>query len=148
MRRTSSEWAMSTSATTHSSALSEACTTNSPCGPAMNDEPQNLMPEVAPEGSCSCPTLLTATTYSPLATACPRCTVIHASRWRACSSGVSFKDEWASLLEEPEQKSSPSGVRLMAAASSISDVRVAPMVQSKWNQAQWNNYNTFNYYIK
>ena len=62
------------------------------------------------------------------------------------SSGMSFEDEWASLLEEPEQKSSSAGVRLMAAASSISDVRVAPMVQSKWNQAQWNKSNTFNYY--
>ena len=61
------------------------------------------------------------------------------------SSGVSFSDEWASLLEEPEPKVRSGGMRL-ASATSISDVRVAPMVQSKWTQAQWNDVNTFNYY--
>ena len=60
--------------------------------------------------------------------------------------GTSFEDEWAELLEEPKAKTSGGITRLGASYSSISDVRVAPMVQSKWTQAQWDGINTFNYY--
>ena len=64
------------------------------------------------------------------------------------ASGENFKDEWAALLKEPEPSTKSGDVIPIKAASyaSISDVRVAPMVQSKWDQAQWNGYNTFNYY--
>ena len=60
--------------------------------------------------------------------------------------GTTFEDEWAELLEEPKAKTSGGITRLGASYSSISDVRVAPMVQSKWTQAQWDGINTFNYY--
>lgn len=60
--------------------------------------------------------------------------------------GESFEDAWALLLVDPENSNGP-GVRIAAtSSSSISDVRVAPMVQSKWSQSTWNGYNTFNYY--
>ena len=50
-------------------------------GFAMNDPPQNRSPP-------SVPTLFTATTYTPFATACPRCTVCQAvyCSWLVCSS--------------------------------------------------------------
>lgn len=51
--------------------------------------PQKFIPLVWPVGSASCPVRLTAITGRPLATACPRCMVVQASRWRSCSSGVS-----------------------------------------------------------
>ncbi len=60
--------------------------------------------------------------------------------------GASFEDEWAELLEEPKAKTSGKVARLGASYSSVSDVRVEPMVQSKWTQARWNGSNTFNYY--
>ena len=61
------------------------------------------------------------------------------------ATGTSFEDEWAELLEEPEPKTT-GGMTLMGGLGSISDVRVAPMVQSRWTQARWNGYDTFNYY--
>lgn len=62
------------------------------------------------------------------------------------SDDGSFENEWASLLTE-SATNAPGGATLMqTSSSSISDVRVAPMVQSKWGQSRWNGYNTFNYY--
>ncbi len=62
------------------------------------------------------------------------------------AGGTSFEDEWAELLEAPEAAPS-GGMTLMGASyASISDVRVAPLVQSKWTQSLWNGYKTFNYY--
>ncbi len=61
------------------------------------------------------------------------------------AADTSFEDEWAELLEEPEPKST-GGMTLMGAFNSLSDVRVAPMVQSRWDQSTWNDRNTFNYY--
>ena len=60
------------------------------------------------------------------------------------SSSPTFEDEWSELLVETE----PLLTRRMSlkGAPSISDVRVAPMVQSKWDQTDWNGYDTFNYY--
>ena len=52
-------------------------------------------------------------------------------------SGESYKGEWEELLEEPDPEPKSKGrISALTASSSISDVRVAPMVQSKWNQAQ------------
>ncbi len=62
-------------------------------------------------------------------------------------SGEDFNDEWAGLLAEPEPVPKSKGsMTLLTSSSSISDVRVAPIVQSKWDQSTWNGYNTFNYY--
>ena len=61
-------------------------------------------------------------------------------------SGSSFEDEWTELLEEPKAKSTGGVTLLGASYSSVSDVRVAPMVQSRWDQSTWNELNTFNYY--
>ena len=78
-RRTFSERVKSISTTSHHSLSSGAAASISPCGPQTKLCPQNCMPLVCPEGSGSCPTRLTATTGSPLATACPRWEIIHAS---------------------------------------------------------------------
>ena len=72
------------------------------------------------------------------------------SKANAVSTGVtSFEEQWAALLAETSQKPEDTSRLHLAKASSyqtVSDVRVAPLVQSKWAQGQWNGYNTFNYY--
>mgnify|MGYP007108044009 CR=1 FL=1 len=87
--RTCSERSMSMSTNAVHSLSVGASNNNSPCGPAMKLLPQNCMPLVAPDGSFSNPTLLTDTTGSPLATACPRCEIIQDCRWRCFSSSLS-----------------------------------------------------------
>lgn len=52
-----------------------------------------------------------------------------------------FEEEWAALLQPNDRDKMSYG-----AVDSLSDVRVAPMVQSQWGQSTWNGYNTFNYY--
>ena len=52
-----------------------------------------------------------------------------------------FEKEWDALLRPGDQNKMSYG-----AIDSLSDVRVAPMVQSKWGQSTWNGYATFNYY--
>lgn len=79
----------------------------------------------------------------------PKVTRLSASQPPATGTpgdGTSFEDEWAELLEEPKARTSGGVTRLGASYSSVSDVRVEPMVQSKWTQARWNGANTFNYY--
>ena len=79
----------------------------------------------------------------------PKATRLSASQPSAAGTAdpdASFEDEWAELLEEPKPKTSGKITRLGASYSSVSDVRVAPLVQSKWDQSTWNGYNTFNYY--
>jgi len=61
---------------------------NSPWGPATKLEPQNCKPR-PPSGAASVPIRLHASRGTPLATAWPRCTVIHASRWRSFSACAS-----------------------------------------------------------
>ena len=55
----------------------------SPKGPATNELPQNSMPLPPPDDGISRPTRFTAATNTPLAMACARCTVTHASRCSA-----------------------------------------------------------------
>ena len=59
-----------------------------------------------------------------------------------------FEAEWAELIEGQSDGTEADGKADAAktSLSSLSDVRVAPMVQSKWGQSTWNGYNTFNYY--
>ena len=71
----------------------------SPCGPATKLCPQNCMPLVTPVQSGSCPTLFTATTGNPFATACPRCTVCHAENCRSFSSCLSVLSQHYLILE-------------------------------------------------
>ena len=63
-------------------------------------------------------------------------------------SDGSFGGEWTSLLNEADPATRSGGALQVKAASytSVSDVRVAPMVQSRWSQSEWNNEYTFNYY--
>ena len=68
----------------------------------------------------------------------------------ACTSESTFEEQWAELLVDAgsNAKESSAGLRLMSSPpDSISDVRVAPLVQSKWDQGQWNGENTFNRFI-
>ena len=65
-------------------------------------------------------------------------------------SESTFEEQWAELLVDADSnsKESSAGLRLMSSPpDSISDVRVAPLVQSKWDQGQWNGENTFNRFI-
>ena len=62
------------------------------------------------------------------------------------SSSRAFEDEWSELLVETEPRQTRRVSLMGASYSSISDVRVEPMVQSKWDQSDWNGYETFNYY--
>lgn len=64
------------------------------------------------------------------------------------ATAYAAEGEWELLLKEPEPKKKSGDVISVKTASysGISDVRVAPLLQSKWNQSTWNGYNTFNYY--
>ena len=61
-----------------------------------------------------------------------------------------FETEWADLTggQGGAFKCGADGkpVASKTSLSSLSDVRVSPLVQSKWGQSTWNGYNTFNYY--
>ena len=52
----------------------------------------------------------------------------------------SSEEEWAELLAENL------ALDAKASYSNLPDIRVAPLVQSKWDQAEWNGYRTFNLY--
>ena len=51
------------------------------------------------------------------------------------------EEEWAALLQPGDKNKAGYG-----AVASLSDIRVEPMVASKWGQSYWNGYATFNYY--
>ena len=57
-----------------------------------------------------------------------------------------FEAEWAELTGSAEKREDGKVSVLKKSLSSLSDVRVSPLVQSKWGQSLWNDYNTFNYY--
>lgn len=62
-------------------------------------------------------------------------------------SGDQFEAEWAELTGAAGGVVKKSkGDSEKTSLSSLSDVRVSPLVQSKWGQSTWNNYKTFNLY--
>jgi uncharacterized repeat protein (TIGR02543 family) len=56
-----------------------------------------------------------------------------------------YAAEWAELLSEPPP-AKKGGATKKSGRTSLSDVRVAPLVKSKWGQGKWNGQDTFNYY--
>ena len=57
--------------------------------------------------------------------------------------------EWAFLLGstcQNENSSTRAGLPTANASEGVSDMRVAPLVKSKWSQGRWNGYDTFNLY--
>ena len=62
------------------------------------------------------------------------------------AASSSFEAEWEELLDNSGNEDRGKQSVAKASLSSLSDVRVAPLVQSKWDQEDWNGYSTFNYY--
>ena len=54
-----------------------------------------------------------------------------------------FEEEWRTLLQPSKIAGDK---KSYGAIDSLPDVRVSPMVQSRWGQSYWNGYATFNYY--
>ena len=54
------------------------------------------------------------------------------------------EDKWADLIASSVRERSV--VNAKGTQGPISDVRVAPLIQSKWDQSRWNGENTFNIY--